>query len=181
MKAPNPQRFRKDYDGQWWYHFGQKKPVRMLASVVACARCGEDFVQSPIKRQDGKPVLHCSRSCGVQAALAKDPKFFLGGREHSATWKGGRMVAKGYVWIWDPAAAQRARPGTKKPYVLEHRLVMERVLGRPLLATENVHHKNGIRTDNRPENLEMWKRHQPPGQRVGEQKHCPTCTCGQHD
>lgn len=51
-------------------------------------------------------------------------------------------------------------------HILEHRLVMSRVLGRPLLKHESVHHKNGDRLDNRPENLELWTKHQPNGQRV---------------
>jgi hypothetical protein len=50
--------------------------------------------------------------------------------------------------------------------IRQHRVVMEQHLNRELLPEENVHHKNGVRDDNRLENLELWSSSQPAGQRV---------------
>lgn len=72
-----------------------------------------------------------------------------------------RKNVEGYIRVKIPGHPRGGRHG----WTLEHVLVMEGVLGRPLLSGENVHHKNGVRDDNRPENLELWVTWQPAGQR----------------
>ena len=76
--------------------------------------------------------------------------------ERHTCWKGGRLNhAQGYILIW-----KKDHPyAESKGYVLEHRLVMEEVVGRILGPEEVVHHVNGIRNDNRPENLMLFKDH----------------------
>jgi len=54
------------------------------------------------------------------------------------------------------------------PYVFEHILVAEELPGRYLTADETIHHRNGVRDDNRPDNLELWTRPQPSGIRVSD-------------
>lgn len=76
-------------------------------------------------------------------------------------WKGNG----GYVSLFKPEHPNAMKSGI----ILQHTYVMSEMIGRPLLPGENVHHKNGDRADNRPENLELWRRGQPPGQRVADQ------------
>lgn len=74
----------------------------------------------------------------------------------------GHLCGQGYKFINKvnhPNAQKRGR-------IYEHTYVMSQHLGRPLMQDENVHHKNGIRYDNKIENLELWTKGQPGGQRV---------------
>lgn len=81
----------------------------------------------------------------------------------NGAWNGGRRVtAAGYVEVYAPTHPH----ATGRGVVTEHRLVMEEVLGRFLDSTESVHHRNGVKADNRRENLELWVRSQPAGQRA---------------
>ena len=67
-------------------------------------------------------------------------------------WKGGRVLRKGYVQIYSPEHPMR----TKLGYVSEHRLVMEKKLGRHLLKSEVVHHIDGDTLNNHPDNLGLF-------------------------
>lgn len=73
-------------------------------------------------------------------------------------------TARGYVKLWVPDHPAAFGPG----WVFEHRYVMEQQIGRHLLPDESVHHVNGVKDDNRPENLELWASTQPSGQRVAD-------------
>jgi hypothetical protein len=70
----------------------------------------------------------------------------------------------GYVFWRDPSHPMAMKNGI----VQEHRAVMAEIIGRPLLPAEEVHHKNGVRSDNTPRNLELWTSPHPSGQRPAE-------------
>ena len=76
----------------------------------------------------------------------------------------GRYLKNGYVMVF-----QKGHPrivNSRYNYVFEHILIMEKYLDRYLALDENVHHKNGIKSDNSIDNLELWTKPQPSGVRA---------------
>ena len=96
----------------------------------------------------------------------------------NARWVGGRSLINGYVRLNidypHPNAYVEYRSGgeVRRWRILEHRLVMSAILGRPLDRWDIIHHKNGDKTDNRPENLEHLR-----GDNYGTRAPviCPSC------
>lgn len=135
-------------------HTGQKVCSKRCADVFhrttplnrKCAYCGK-----PINPTAHPRVRFCSRSC---AMMERDRKGQLHAPEGTQ-----QKHSSGYTLL-----------KVGKRWVMEHRYIMEQILGRPLEKFEHVHHKNGVRNDNSPENLELWigrilNKKDPPGQR----------------
>lgn len=148
-------------------------------TVSKCQQCGTEIYSYP-----GRPRLYCSRSCAVTARnrTAQNPSYkrdisgeknpmygkrrtgeknpMYGKRKHLAPrWTGGRKHRKdGYIFVVAPEdhpyPSYTKKSGLK--YILEHRFVMEKHLGRYLTPLEVVHHINEDPSDNRIENLRLY-------------------------
>ena len=158
----NKQKYYQDAEGVWWYEWGSCEngnKRRSRARKKKCLYCGKEFFSL------AKATIYCSRTCsGFGTSCKSRPK--CSGKYHYA-WNGGkRTIRGGYIEVYCPT--HPAARGGK--YVREHRLVMEKYLGRYLLPGEQVHHKNGIKDDNKLENLELISKRPHLGEVT-----CPHC------
>ncbi len=137
-------------------------------------RHGNPLMGGPMRRGRKPPDCSIDGCDGLSVAHGLCPKHYGRLRKHGDTTTIGGKRAKwtekivddnGYVLLPikdHPNSRKSSHSGGR---ISEHRFVMSEFLGRPLFENENVHHKNGIKADNRIENLELWVVVQPKGQR----------------
>lgn len=119
--------------------------VRLYADGATCKEIGQRFDVGP------RAVAAWLQHHGI---ARRSRSLRLRGNRNGS-WNGGRALHKdGYVYLKAPGHPRTTRGG----YVLEHILVAEKMLARLLAPGEIVHHRNEIRFDNRPENLEVMTR-----------------------
>ena len=149
----------------------------------ACQQCGSQFQTWPRPKKErrfcsvacaNESKRNLERACVVCGTMFR-PRWYGKARfcgmlcahrwtaKNRKTTKGYVITAKGYKALYLPSHPRAMKTG----YLLEHRLVAEGIVGRPLKTTEVVHHLNGDRMDNRPENLEILDR------RVHDQRPMP--------
>ena len=128
--------------------------------TLVCRECGKDFIVEAWKAKDR---AFCNRTCSARWMT-----------KHDKRKKGWYKNNRGYILVYQPTHPMASKAG----YVMQHRLVMSKQIGRSLTRAEVVHHKNGKMDDNRLENLELRTKVQHdrmPKNRKERVITCPDC------
>ncbi len=143
--------YNKDMKKSRYYDPNKYGPNK---TELICPICESTFWRYPSALRHHNPKhYYCSAKCSK-----------IGHKQSPPNWAGGKHTYNGYVYVQNNTNMGKSR------YIAEHRVVMSEILGRPLMKNEMVHHKNGRKDDNRPENLSVLLRKT----HFGEVK-CPYC------
>lgn len=132
-----------------------------------CVKCSREYKASSRhktcpkcrKQIDKRPCPICGNSKQRHSKICFE--CYKQSRQYPYSQK-KHIDKSGYVYVYFKTHPNADREGR----IFEHRLVVEQKLGRYLFPFENVHHKNGVRSDNRLKNLELWVKKQPTGTRI---------------
>ena len=127
-----------------------KNKIYIRNKCKLCSNAGFKIDNKNRNIRAGKHCLACNTSISWKSKNSRCRKC-INFAHTSKKW----LNSYGYVLIYH-----------NKKRLLEHRVIMENHMGRKLFSHESVHHKNGNKTDNRLENLELWSTFQPSGQRI---------------
>lgn len=146
--------------------------TRKVPWVTVTCPCGKEFEAPPWR---AKKAIYHSHECALRDQRKSPEQRKAAERPAVGRPPSSRHINRdGYVIVYVPPEERPASWSTRQSRSKgtqdrDHRVVMRKHLGRDLLPGENVHHINGIRTDNRLENLELWiERRQPKGQRASD-------------
>ena len=145
----------------------RKGEHRKYGDPHTCEVCQKAYLSRA--KRDGRISRLCSRLCATKVLNQ------IRRQRNPNRYDNKYKTTKGYIAVWNPSHPRASKAG----YILEHRLVIEKVLGRFLKPSEVVHHLNHKKDDNRPENLEVMlkKDHdkilKPPPRPV--ERKCPHC------
>jgi len=159
----NPNRYAFE-DGEWWYYYGRNLQ-RSRCKKRKCAWCGSWFLTPGL---NGGISECCRPSHSTKWTIYRQQNGVDRPKAKEKREQTGVIPSKrGYVLVLSPDHPSCKRTRTQK-YVRRNRLVMEKHLGRYLVEGEEVHHINGVRNDDRIENLELWKKSHPSGRRASD-------------
>jgi hypothetical protein len=150
------------------YNNKLNRKENLMPITRMCKNCGKSVTRSP-SLMNGKNIF-CNRKCKIQH-LRNNP--LMG--KNNPSWRGGKIITElGYIRI-----RNQNHPRAVNGYVLEHIIVMENKIGRPLKKGERIHHIDHNPANNHPDNLKLYASNGQHLKKEGHhrKKHSP-CPCG---